>query len=105
MLAVPRLVVAVEAPVSDTARQDRCTAAIRALDPMRASRIPPPCPSVSTQRTRPPATALASQLAETSLSRPEKPPSPATSAPEAMTALAAPCWLETATVPPPCASA
>jgi hypothetical protein len=38
------------------------------------------------------------------LSRPEKPPMPATPAPEAISSLSAPVWLETAIVPPPWAS-
>ena len=60
--------------------------------------------SVRTQRILPVATASASHVALTSLSRPEKPPSAATSAP-AMTCAAAPDWLETAIVPPPLALA
>ena len=66
---------------------------------------PPPLASAITQRTWPAATSSASQVAVTWLSRPEKPPMPATSAPEERIAPAAPDWLETATVPPPCARA
>ena len=54
---------------------------------------------------RPSATAWASHAADTSLSRPEKPPSAATSAPDRMIASDAPCWEETPIVPPPLALA
>jgi len=54
------------------------------------------------QRIAPVADAWASQLALTSLSRPEKPPMPATLAPLAMIAEAALDWLDTAIVPLPC---
>jgi hypothetical protein len=57
---------------------------------------------VSTQRTRPLRTASASHAVLTWLSRPEKPPMPATSAPDWMIVPAAPDWLETAIAPPPC---
>jgi hypothetical protein len=50
-------------------------------------------------------TAWASHWALTSDSRPEKPPSPATLAPDWMIDSAAPCWLETPMVPPPWLSA
>ncbi len=50
-------------------------------------------------------TASASHSTLTSLSRPEKPPMPATFASEAMIEADAPGWLETAIVPPPCACA
>ncbi len=50
---------------------------------------------------RPSATACFSQATLTSDSRPEKPPMPATSAPDSMIAEAAPCWLDTPIVPPP----
>ena len=56
---------------------------------------------VITQRRRPDETSMASHWGVTELSRPEKPPSPATSAFEEMIAAAALLWLETPTVPPP----
>jgi hypothetical protein len=59
-------------------------------------------PSTSIHRMRPLATASASQSVVTWLSRPEKPPMPATFAPDWMIEAAAPDWLETAMVPPPC---
>ncbi len=69
--------------------------------PVRPSSKPPrPSPEVSTQRIFPARTDSASQLADTSLSLPEKPPIAATSAP-AMTWVPAPDWAETAIVPPP----
>ena len=78
------------------------TASITVVEPVRPSRPkPPPEPSVSTQRILPARTASASQATLTSLSRPEKPPSAATSAPDSMIVAEAPCWLETAIVPPP----
>ena len=48
---------------------------------------------------------MATQLAVTELSRPEKPPIPATFASEERITLAAVLWLETAMVPPPWALA
>jgi hypothetical protein len=60
----------------------------------------PPLESVRTQRIFPEATASASHVAVTWLSRPEKPPSAATSVPDE-TSCAAPDWLEIASVPPP----
>jgi hypothetical protein len=55
------------------------TAAIARLAPVRASwGSPPPPLSAITQGTLPACTASASQAAVTSLSRPEKPPMPAT---------------------------
>jgi hypothetical protein len=80
------------------------TAAIAIVEPVRPSlRSPPPSLSDRTQRSLPAATSLASQAGVTALSRPEKPPMPATSACEAMIAAAAVDWLETASVPPPLA--
>src|SRR2546429_1718999 len=73
------------------------------LAPTRPSWKPPLFPSVSTQRMRPLCTAWASHFTLTSLSRPEKPPMPATLVPDVMIEAAAPSWLDTATVPPPCA--
>jgi len=82
------------------------TAAITVLLPIRPSRLkPPPEPSVRTHRIFPARTASASQETLTSLSRPEKPPSAATSPPPSMIVVEAPCWLETAIVPPPWALA
>jgi len=82
------------------------TAAITVLLPTRPSRLrPPPAPSVRTQRIFPARTASASHETLTSLSRPENPPSAATSAPLSMMVVDAPCWLETAIVPPPWALA
>ena len=65
----------------------------------------PVLPSTSTQRILPSATARCSHSTETSDSRPEKPPMPATSAPDSMMAEDAPDWLETPIVPPPLALA
>jgi hypothetical protein len=53
---------------------------------------------------RPCSTASASHATLTWLSRPENPPIAATSVPPAMSCPAAPDWLDTAIVPPPCAS-
>ena len=50
---------------------------------------------------RPSLTACASHAGLMSLSRPEKPPIPATFAPPLMIADDAPLWLDTAIVPPP----
>ena len=61
--------------------------------------LDPPLP-LSTQRICPERTSKASQAAVVSLSRPEKPPIPATSLP-AVTSAAASDWLATASVPPP----
>ena len=70
--------------------------------PVRPSCGPMPVlPSTSTQRILPSATACFSHATVTSDSRPEKPPRPATLAPDSMIAEAAPCWLETPIVPPP----
>jgi hypothetical protein len=102
VFAAAELVLAVVGTV--TRLQVAATAAMARLEPTRPSR-PGPRPDaslVSTQRTRPDCTAFASQLTLTWLSRPEKPPIPATSAPLEMIWVAAPCWLETAIVPPPC---
>ena len=78
------------------------TAAIARRAPVRSSwGSPPPLLSAITQRTLPALTASASQLAVTSLSRPEKPPMPATFASVERIALAPPDWLGTAIVPPP----
>src|SRR5256885_1172078 len=76
------------------------------LDPTRPSRpgpAKPPSPA-RTQRIRPSCTAPANHLTLTSDSRPEKPPSPATFAPELMIVPDAPVWLERPIVPPPCAA-
>jgi hypothetical protein len=73
--------------------------------PTRPSRLKPPPVSVRTQRTLPRRTASASHATVISLSRPEKPPSATTSPSAPMIDAAAPCWLDTATVPPPCARA
>src|SRR5215207_3495372 len=62
--------------------------------------MPPPLPSVSTQRISQLAIRCASQSLLTWLSRPEKPPMATTFTP-LITASDAPCWLETAMVPPP----
>ena len=71
------------------------------LDPVRVSLRPPmPPASASTQRMRPACTASASHAALTWLSRPEKPPIAAMSAP-AMTCAEVPFWLDVAIVPPP----
>ena len=76
------------------------------LLPVRPSLgMPSALASVSTQRIVPSATRCASHSTVTALSRPEKPPSAATSAPERKTTLAAPFWLETAILAPPCAFA
>ena len=78
------------------------TQLMTALAPVRPSCGPMPVlPSTSTQRIRPSATACWSHSTLTSDSRPEKPPMPATLAPESMIAEAAPVWLETPIVPPP----
>jgi hypothetical protein len=75
------------------------------LAPIRPScGIAPLWPSATTQRIWPRSTASASHSTLTRLSRPEKPPMAATSAPPAMSWPAAPDWLETAIVPPPFAS-
>src|SRR5205807_3448845 len=89
---------------TDTGLHTRATAVMARLAPTRPSPPGPPDPDslASTQRTRPDCTAFASQPMLTSLSRPEKPPIPATSAPLEMIWLAAPVWLDTAIVPPPC---
>ena len=71
----------------------RCSgpSSMTVCEPVRPSCGPPMpvLPSASTQRMRPSATACFSQATLTSLSRPEKPPMPATSAPESMIAEAA----------------
>src|SRR3954454_1333694 len=79
------------------------TAAITVLAPTRPSAPGPPIPPLSTrtQRILPSRTASASHCTLTSLSRPEKPPIPATFAPLEMIDCEAPCWLETPIVPPP----
>ena len=79
------------------------TAVMTALEPARPSPpMPPPiCPPVRTQEMFPWRTSSANQATLGSLSRPEKPPMPATSAPDSMIACDAPDWLATATVPPP----
>src|SRR5438270_2619378 len=88
-------------------RHTRATALSAALDPARVSpgsRPKPPAIAVcspTTQRTCPAATSCASQATPTLLSRPEKPPIPATLASLEMIAVAALDWLATATVPPP----
>lgn len=90
-----------------TALQVAATAAIADALPVRVSPPTPGCaavPSVSTQRTLPLRTASASHAVDTVLSRPEKPPMPATFSPLAAN-WAAPDWLSIATVPPPFALA
>ena len=90
-----------------TFAQARATALMAVFEPVRVSpgRRPPPlrppC-SPTTQRILPALTACASHAALTSLSRPEKPPIPATLASFRMIAAAALDWLDTAIVPPPC---
>jgi len=61
--------------------------------------------SAITQRIRPVRTSIAIHDAGTELSRPEKPPRPATSAFCVMIASAAELWLETPIAPPPWARA
>src|SRR6476646_5689642 len=88
-----------------TARHAFAAAAIAAREPARVSprrRGPAPvAPSPSTHRMVPARTSCASQDTLTWLSRPEKPPMPATAAFWEMIAAAALVWLETASVPPP----
>ena len=81
------------------------TAAITSEAPTRPSLPIPPAAEVRTQRIRPSSTASASHAMLTWLSRPEKPPKAATSAPEVISEPAAPDWLATAIVPPPLAPA
>jgi hypothetical protein len=83
------------------------TASIARFAPVRpsAGALNPPPASATTQRPLPECTASASQVAVTSLSRPEKPLRPATLASVERIAVAVPDWLETVTVPPPWAFA
>ena len=87
--------------------QALATAVIAAFEPARVSPgRPGPLACVcspSTQRIEPERTSCASHATLTSLSRPEKPPIPATFASLEMIAVAALDWLDTAIVPPPCA--
>jgi hypothetical protein len=100
MVAVPLLV------FKRTARQLFSTA--WSADPL-PERVSPgsriPWSPVSTQRRRPARSSDASQDVVTELSRPENPPSPATSAWLDRIAAAALLWLSTPIVPPPCAFA
>jgi hypothetical protein len=87
-----------------TRAQAPASARIADLAPTRLSPGAPALPAVdsaSTQRMRPARTSACSQETLTSLSRPEKPPIPATSTCFSMMAAAALDWLETAIVPPP----
>ena len=93
-----------------TFRQTFAAAAIATLEPLRVSpgNLPAPTPApaplwpASTQRILPAATSSASHEMLTVLSRPEKPPIPATLASLPIIAEAALDWLATAIVPPPC---
>ena len=93
--------------VNRTAGHVFATTAIAAWLPRRVSPGPwkPWLAPAMTQRRWPPRTSDAIQVAVTELSRPEKPPSPATSALEDTIAAAALLWLETPIVPPPWALA
>ena len=75
------LAVVVDEELVVTGVQVCATAFIAVVLPVRPSLPPkpPPVPSVTTQRIFPERTASASQVRLTSLSRPEKPPIPATS--------------------------
>jgi hypothetical protein len=101
MVAVPLAVFKV------TALQLFATALSAAWLPVRVSpaRRIPWLASAMIQRKRPERTSDASQLTVTELSRPEKPPSPATFELVVRIAAAALLWLETPIVPPPCALA
>jgi hypothetical protein len=91
----------------ETARHARCTAANADSLPRRVSpgRRWVCAESTTIQRSRPARTSVAIQAAVTELSRPENPPSPATSAFSERIADAALLWLSTPTVPPPCEEA
>jgi hypothetical protein len=91
-------------PGTVTRAQALATARIADLAPARVSPGAPALPDVdsaSTQRMRPARTSPSSHAMLTSVSRPEKPPIPATFACFSMIAAAALDWLETAIVPPP----
>ncbi len=95
-------VLAVDSSV--TFRQAFATAAMAAVEPaLPSAGIRPLDAPPTTQRILRVRISWASQETLTLLSRPEKPPIPATSASLLMIAEAAPDWLETAIVPPPCA--
>jgi predicted NAD/FAD-dependent oxidoreductase len=92
------------APGTVTLLQALATARIAARAPARVSPGTPCLPamaSTSTQRMPPARTSCASHEVLTWLSRPEKPPIPATLAWFSTIAAAALDWLETAIVPPP----